>query len=123
MHGGEQPLTRRRRVVRCKEATRAAEGLGSSRGEGNRAIEPRDATTPQAQPWLQLRPQPQVWTAGSIAYRCRDCQTTTDSAICITCFKDGGHEVTAPTPRPLRVAVAVAVWRVAFACTLGLTPC
>jgi hypothetical protein len=35
----------------------------------------------------------QVWVAGSIAYRCRDCGTTDDSAVCVACFRDGGHEV------------------------------
>lgn len=29
----------------------------------------------------------EVWLAGSIAYRCRDCQTNESSAICCNCFK------------------------------------
>jgi hypothetical protein len=33
-----------------------------------------------------------VWTAGTIAYRCRTCQTNPTSAVCVQCFKAGGHE-------------------------------
>ncbi|MEW5302971.1 MAG: hypothetical protein WDW36_005706 [Sanguina aurantia] len=33
-----------------------------------------------------------VWTAGTIAYRCRTCQTSASSAVCISCFKAGGHD-------------------------------
>ena len=34
-----------------------------------------------------------VWAVGAIAYRCRTCQTNDSSAICVACFKAGGHEV------------------------------
>lgn len=33
-----------------------------------------------------------VWTAGTIAYRCKTCQITSSSAVCVSCFKAGGHE-------------------------------
>lgn len=33
-----------------------------------------------------------VWTAGTVAYRCRTCQVTATSAVCVACFKAGGHE-------------------------------
>jgi hypothetical protein len=33
-----------------------------------------------------------VWTAGTIAYRCRTCQTNPTSAVCVGCFRAGGHE-------------------------------
>ncbi|GIL94355.1 hypothetical protein Vretimale_583, partial [Volvox reticuliferus] len=33
-----------------------------------------------------------IWPAGALAYRCRTCQLTTSSAVCVSCFKAGGHE-------------------------------
>jgi len=33
-----------------------------------------------------------VWAVGAIAYRCRTCQTNDSSAICVSCFRAGGHE-------------------------------
>ncbi|KAK9808772.1 hypothetical protein WJX72_003285 [[Myrmecia] bisecta] len=33
-----------------------------------------------------------VWRAGAIAYRCKTCQTSQSSAVCLSCFKGGGHE-------------------------------
>ncbi|GAQ87607.1 hypothetical protein KFL_003640090 [Klebsormidium nitens] len=51
---------------------------------------------PLAQYLAQLRsversPCTTVWRAGSFAYRCRDCQVTDSSAICVECFKAGPH--------------------------------
>ncbi|CAG9464054.1 unnamed protein product [Pedinophyceae sp. YPF-701] len=33
----------------------------------------------------------QVWTAGALAYRCRTCQRSTSSAICVGCFLASDH--------------------------------
>ncbi|GIL45679.1 hypothetical protein Vafri_2876, partial [Volvox africanus] len=33
-----------------------------------------------------------IWPAGALAYRCRTCQLTSSSAVCVSCFKAGGHE-------------------------------
>ena len=32
-----------------------------------------------------------VWMSGSVAYRCRTCQTGEASSICVACFKAGNH--------------------------------
>eukprot|EP00740_Mantoniella_antarctica_P012148 CAMPEP_0181387676 /NCGR_PEP_ID=MMETSP1106-20121128/23861_1 /TAXON_ID=81844 /ORGANISM="Mantoniella antarctica, Strain SL-175" /LENGTH=157 /DNA_ID=CAMNT_0023508101 /DNA_START=180 /DNA_END=649 /DNA_ORIENTATION=+ len=32
-----------------------------------------------------------VWMAGSVAYRCRTCQTGEQSSVCVACFKGGKH--------------------------------
>ena len=32
-----------------------------------------------------------VWMAGSVAYRCRTCQTGEQSSVCVSCFRAGDH--------------------------------
>jgi len=33
-----------------------------------------------------------VWYSGNIFYRCRDCQMSLSSAVCVDCFDEGKHE-------------------------------
>ena len=33
-----------------------------------------------------------IWKNGNMAYRCRDCQVTVNSCICVECFRAGDHE-------------------------------
>ncbi|KAG2425430.1 hypothetical protein HYH02_015036, partial [Chlamydomonas schloesseri] len=33
-----------------------------------------------------------LWSAGALAYRCRTCQLTPSAAICVACFRAGGHD-------------------------------
>jgi G3E family GTPase len=46
----------------------------------------------QLQPQSGNGPCTAVWTAGAIAYRCKTCAETSSSAVCVACFKAGGHE-------------------------------
>lgn len=39
----------------------------------------------------QHAPCTAVWLAGSVAYRCRTCQTGEQSSVCVACFKAGNH--------------------------------
>ena len=38
-----------------------------------------------------INPCGKEWNAGDLAYRCRDCQKTNSSSVCVSCFKESDH--------------------------------
>ena len=51
----------------------------------------RDVSEHHAVPPEVINPCGKEWNAGDLAYRCRDCQKTNSSSVCVSCFKESDH--------------------------------
>ena len=51
----------------------------------------RDVSENHAVPPEVINPCGKEWNAGDLAYRCRDCQKTNSSSVCVSCFKESDH--------------------------------